>query len=281
MDSQPEQPARQDVFERRPSDGLRRLEAVVAALRGPGGCPWDREQTLATLKPFLLEETYELLEAIDRDDPAEHLEELGDVLLQIVLQTQLRREQNLFRLDDVAHAISEKLIRRHPHVFSDVKVRDAEEVLRNWEAIKRGEGKGSKPRGTLSGVPAALPALLRAQRVQQKCAKVGFDWAKPEEVRAKVDEELRELDEAIAAGDKAHAADELGDLLFAVASYARFHGLDAEDALRTAIDKFSRRFNVVERHANDEGVALKSLSVPELVERWKAAKQELRAKGDL
>jgi len=255
-------------------DGLHRLEKIVATLRSPNGCPWDREQTLSSLRPCLIEEAYELLDAIDKDDIALHREELGDVLLQVVLQAQLRREEGHFTLDDVANAIADKLVRRHPHVFGDVKVNSTAEVLSNWEAIKRNEGKEKTdaPKSPLAGVPAALPALLRAQRVQSKCAKAGFDWNKVTEARDKLKEELQELDEAIAEGDIAHIAEELGDTLFAMTSVARKLGIDAETALRDSTSKFIARYEHVEASARKDGVELNTLSTDDLLTRWKAAK---------
>lgn len=250
----------------------------MEVLRGPGGCPWDREQTLASLRPFLIEEAYELLESIDEEDADHHCEELGDVLLQVVFQTQLRKEQGAFALDDVAHGIADKLVRRHPHVFGDTKVDGSAEVLRNWESIKRREGRGDRdaPRPTLAGVPASLPALLRAQRIQSKCAKAGFDWSALHQVRAKVFEELDEVDAAVASGDRAAIASELGDALFALASLARFLDVDAELALRAATERFSGRFLKLEQSAREEGADLHTLSVPELVVRWNAVKQHER-----
>lgn len=228
----------------------------MAVLRGPGGCPWDREQTLASLKPYLIEEAYELLETIDEDDPDHHREELGDVLLQVVFQTQLRKEEGKFELDDVAHGIADKLVRRHPHVFGEVQVSGSADVLRNWEAIKRREGRAESdvPRSPLAGVPASLPALLRAQRIQSKCSKAGFDGNAPHEARAKVAERTAKLDEAIASGEKPAMRDEFGNLLFALSSLARFLDLDAEDALRAATARFIRRFEEVEKSAHEGGV---------------------------
>lgn len=250
----------------------------MEVLRGPGGCPWDREQTLASLRPYLIEEAYELLESIDEGDPGHHREELGDVLLQVVFQTQLRKEQGHFTLDEVAHGIADKLVRRHPHVFGDAHVSGSAEVLKNWESIKRREGRGEKEasRPTLAGVPASLPALLRAQRVQSKCAKAGFDWSALHQVRAKVSEELAEIDDAVETGDRDAIASEIGDAFFALASLARFLEVDAETALRVATDRFSGRFLRLEQTAREEGVDLHALSVPELVARWNAVKQQTR-----
>src|SRR6516165_8881583 len=186
----------------RASDAIERLLAIMARLRGPGGCPWDREQTLRWLRPYVLEETYEVLEAIDSGDPREHCEELGDLLLQIVFQAQLAKEEKRFDFADVAEAISSKLVSRHPHVFGDANVKDAEGVLRQWAALKR-EEKKSKGGGAsvLEGVPREMPALARADRLTEKASRIGFDWPDPGGARAKLTEELAELDAALEAGD--------------------------------------------------------------------------------
>jgi len=270
------QPA--DLRERQPGKGWERLEAIMAVLRSPGGCPWDREQTLESLKKYLIEEAYELYEAIDENDPAHHLEELGDVLLQIVFQTQVRREEGQFCLDDVAQGIADKMVRRHPHVFGAVEVKDAAEVTRNWEAIKRrerGEDAQAAPRSPLAGIPAALPALQRAQRIQTRSARAGFDWSNWQQARDKVAEETTELDEAIAADDREAIAAELGDLLFALSSLARRFEIDAEDALRGATRRFEKRFNLVAEMARLQGRDLQGMPVEELVQRWQTAKEIL------
>ncbi len=267
-----------DLRERQPGKGWERLEAIMAKLRAPGGCPWDREQTLDSLKKYLIEEAYELYEAIDEGDPAHHLEELGDVLLQVVFQTQLRREEGQFCLDDVAHGIADKLVRRHPHVFGAVEVKDAEEVTRNWEAIKRserGEDDEAQPRSPLGGIPAALPALQRAQRIQARSARAGFDWETWQQAHAKVVEEMAELDEALAQDDRQAITDELGDLLFALSSLARRFEIDAEDALRAATGRFAKRFNLVDEMTRLQGRDLHELPVEELVQRWQFAKDIL------
>ncbi|HVP67857.1 MAG TPA: nucleoside triphosphate pyrophosphohydrolase, partial [Anaeromyxobacteraceae bacterium] len=208
----------------RASRAVERLLDIMARLRAPGGCPWDREQTLDTLRPYLLEETYEVLEAIDEGDPSAHREELGDLLLQIVFQAQIAEEERRFDFADVADAISDKLVSRHPHVFGTAsadgtpapEVRDSEALLRQWAALKRkeNEAKGGG-KSVLEGVPREMPALARAERLTEKASRVGFDWPDASGARAKVSEELVELDEAIASGDRARMEDELGDLLFA------------------------------------------------------------------
>ena len=257
-------------------DGAVRLVEVMRRLRGPGGCPWDREQTFQTLKPCLLEETYELLEAMDGNDLALHVEELGDVLLQVVFQCAIREEEGLFSFDDVAAALADKLVRRHPHVFGDVSVNSSGEVLRNWEAIKQTE-KGKKPdRSAIDGVPATLPALLKAQRVQAKAARVGFDWQDASGATEKIAEELSELREAVAEGDKAKMTDEMGDLFFSVVNYCRFIDVDAESALEGTNKKFSRRFREVERRVREQGKTLKACTLAELDAVWDAVKAEER-----
>jgi tetrapyrrole methylase family protein/MazG family protein len=245
-------------------------------LRAPGGCPWDREQTLQTLKPCLLEETYELLEAMDSDDLALHVEELGDVLLQVVFQCAIREEEGLFSFDQVAASLADKLVHRHPHVFGDVSVNSSGEVLRNWEAIKQTE-KGKRPdRSAIDGVPAVLPALLKAQRTQSKAARVGFDWKDATGATDKIEEELGELREAVAAGDKAKMSDEMGDLLFSVVNYCRFVDVDAESALEGTNKKFSRRFREVERRVREQGKTLKQCTLAEMDAIWDAVKAEER-----
>ena len=252
--------------------GVKRLYDVMKRLRAPGGCPWDREQTLHSLKPCLLEETYELLEAMDSKDLALHVEELGDVLLQVVFQCAIREEEGLFTLDDVAEALTEKLVRRHPHVFGDVKVKSSSQVLTNWEAIKQTEKGKPADRSAIDGVPAALPALLKAQRIQTKASRVGFDWEDATGATEKIEEELSELKEAVASGNKQHMTEELGDLLFSVVNYSRFIGVDAESALEGTSKKFSRRFREVERRVRTQGRSLKECTLAEMDAIWEAVK---------
>jgi tetrapyrrole methylase family protein/MazG family protein/ATP diphosphatase len=224
-------------------------------LLAPGGCPWDRSQTPDTLKRYVLEEACEVIDAIESKDSGHLREELGDLLLQVVFQAELARRDGTFGPDDVVEGIVEKLLRRHPHVFGDAAAKDAAEVLKNWEQIKAKE-KGN--RGLIEGVPRALPALVRAQRVGEKVARVGFDWPSIEGPRAKVSEELAELDAALAAGDQGKVEDELGDVLFSLVNLARHvktpdgGGIDAEAALRRTIDKFVRRFGHVEQRVRQE-----------------------------
>ena len=255
-------------------NGVQRLVEVMRRLRAPGGCPWDREQTLQTLKPCLLEETYELLDAIDRGDPAMHIEELGDVLLQVVFQCVIREEEGKFSLDDVATALTDKLIRRHPHVFGDTTAETSSKVLRNWELIKQSE-KGKNPgRSALDGVPATLPALLKAQRTQEKASRVGFDWKDASGAIEKIHEELEELSAAVTEGDAGRITDETGDLLFSVVNYCRFIHVDAEGALSGATQKFATRFREVERRVREMGKEMKNCTLAELDAIWDVVKAE-------
>ena len=253
---------------------LDRLVEIVAALRGEDGCPWDREQTLESLKAHLVEETYELLDAIDSGDPELHKDELGDVLLQIVLQSQIRTEEGSFSLSDVAANLSEKLVRRHPHVFGDARVKDSAEVLKNWEAIKA-EERGNAPRPMLEGLPRGLPALQRAERVQSRASRVGFDWSRASEVLDKVEEEIREIREA--GDDAERTREEIGDLLFSIVNFSRHCGVHPEDALRDAVDRFVRRFSEVERRLEADGRSLAEATLEEMDACWKAVKADEQA----
>ncbi len=251
-----------------------RLRFVLKALRGPGGCPWDREQTLATLKPCLQEEAYELLETMDGADLPAHAEELGDVLLQVLFQAEIREENNQFTFDHVAAALAEKLIRRHPHVFGDATADSSEAVLRNWEQIKQLEKKDKPQHSALDGVPEALPALLKAQRTQAKAARVGFDWDTAAGAQAKLDEELAETRQAIASRNPDHIKEEIGDLLFTIVNLCRFLKVDAEDALRLSTAKFSRRFREVERRVKESKREMKNCTLAEMDRIWDTIKSE-------
>ncbi len=259
-----------------------RLVELMQRLLAPDGCPWDRKQSFATLRKYVLEEAAEVVDAIDSGDRKEIRAELGDLLLQIVFQAELGRAEQAFGPDDVVAGICDKLVRRHPHVFGDASVEDADEVLRNWEAIKAQERaeSGKADKGMLSGVPRGLPALVRAQRIGEKVQRVGFDWPNPQGSRAKVTEEIGELDEAIAKGDADAIEAELGDTLFALVNLARHVHVDAEGALRRTIDKFGTRFAHVEKRVREEhggfpdtskGAAPLSLEV--LDGYWEQAKQ--------
>jgi tetrapyrrole methylase family protein/MazG family protein len=265
----------------RASQAIERLLAIMHRLRAPGGCPWDREQTLASLRPYVLEETYEVLEAIDAGDVAGHREELGDLLLQIVFQAELRQEDGAFEFADVADAISDKLVSRHPHVFGDSDVKDADGVLRQWAALKREEKrKKGGGRSVLEGVPRELPALARADRLTEKASRVGFDWPDAAGARAKVAEELGELDAAIAAGDRAEIEHELGDTLFALANLARKLGVAPEEALRATVGRFTARFTYVEERLEARGVPHGGATLAEMDLLWDEAKRlERQAKS--
>ena len=259
--------------------GIDRLHGIMVRLRDPEtGCPWDRVQTLETLKPCVLEETYELLAAMGRpEDRANHVEELGDVLLQVMFQCVMAEQEGRFSFDDVANAISDKLVRRHPHVFGDVVARDPATVLKNWEQIKQQEHRKESRHSALDGVPETLPALLKAQRSQEKAARVGFDWKDAAGPLAKIREELAELEEAVAASKDTsldvHVKEELGDLLFSVANLARHLKSDSESALEGATAKFSRRFRAVEAAAKAAGRDLKSMTLAEMDALWNEAKK--------
>lgn len=253
-------------------NGTAELLSVVARLRAPDGCPWDREQTLASLKQYLVEETYELIDAIDSTDPDKHREELGDVLLQVVLQAQIRAEEGRFDFDAVSRAIAAKLIHRHPHVFGDVKVADSAEVLRNWETNKTRE-TGAAPRSVIAGIPRHLPSLQKAQRIQSRAARVGFDWQSTADVVAKIQEELDETREALASRDPIASKAEIGDLLFSVVNLCRFVDVQAEEALELTIAKFARRFQAIERQVQAQGRLMKDCTLAELDGLWNAIKQ--------
>ena len=259
--------------------GIERLHEIMVRLRDPEtGCPWDRVQTLETLKPCVLEETYELLAAMGRpEDQANHVEELGDVLLQVMFQCVMAEQEGRFSFDDVANAISDKLVRRHPHVFGDIVANDPASVLRNWEQFKQQEHRKESRHSALDGVPETLPALLKAQRSQEKAARVGFDWKDASGPLAKIREELAELEEAVAASkDTAldvHVKEELGDLLFSVANLARHLKADSESALEGTTAKFARRFRAVEAAAKAAGRDLKSMTLDEMDALWNEAKK--------
>jgi MazG family protein len=252
-------------------DGLLRLQKVVHDLRSPGGCPWDREQTHRSLLPNLIEEAYEVLEAIQNDDPEHMCEELGDLLLQVVLHGEIASETGTFDLDRIAHGIAEKLIRRHPHVYGDSDVADTDGVLRQWDEIKKAE-KGNAPRTFLHGVSTALPSLSRAAKLQKKAAKVGFDWPDAAGVMEKIREETGEVTEALAGADPAAVAEEIGDLLFSVANLARKLRMDPEVLLAAANQKFVTRFTAMEHRLSTAGQTLEAASLEEMEAAWQASK---------
>ncbi|HTQ06239.1 MAG TPA: nucleoside triphosphate pyrophosphohydrolase [Polyangiaceae bacterium] len=258
------------------------LVTLMRRLLAEDGCPWDREQDYASIRRYVLEEACEVIDAIDARDFDGLREELGDLALQVVFLGELARREGRFGPDDVVHAIVEKLVRRHPHVFGDTTVEGSEEVLKNWERIKAEE---KKDRPVLAGVPRSLPALQRAQRMSEKVSRVGFDWPDGRGSRQKVAEELAELDHAIASGDKAHMEAELGDVLFALVNLARHHGIDAEIALRGTADRFARRFGHVEERVKErhggfgrgpDGKPLPGPPLEVLDSYWEEAKAEER-----
>jgi MazG family protein len=254
---------------------LGRLVDIMNRLRAPGGCPWDREQTHESLRPYVVEEAYEVIDAIEQGEPGALRDELGDLLLQVLFHAEIAAESGRFALADVARAIADKLERRHPHVFGDVEVRDADEVVRNWRRIKAEERQaagGDRPRGVLSSVPGALPALARAQEMGEKLAHVGFDWPDLPQVLAKADEERRELGDAIAAGDTRRAGEELGDLLLTLASVARHLDVQAEIALRDATSRLARRVAHVEAAVGAAGASLEALDDAARDRLWQDAK---------
>jgi MazG family protein len=255
------------------TDHFQRLCEIVAKLRAPDGCPWDREQTNESLLPSLIEEAYEVAGAVRARDDQNLREELGDLILLAVMHSQLAEEAGRFNIGEVLESVTAKLIRRHPHVFGESGVRDTDGVMKQWEAIKREEK--SEARGHyLADLPAALPALMRAQKAQKKAARVNFDWTEISDVVAKVDEELAETKEAIAARDPSAMADEIGDLFFAVVNLARKSKLDAETTLQAATDKFVSRFNRVEDELRARGRKLGEAGLEELDEIWNAVKRE-------
>jgi tetrapyrrole methylase family protein/MazG family protein len=245
----------------------RRLRAIVARLRAPDGCPWDREQTHASLRPYLLQETHEVLAALDDERPAELAAELGDLLWQVLIHTQLAEEDGDFAMTDVLNGVADKLVHRHPHVFGDATAATAAEVVGRWEELKQAE-KG-RPESVLDSVPETLPALALAQEALRRAAALGFEWPRREDALAKAAEEVGEL---AAATTREERAEEFGDLLLNLVNYARYLGVDAEDALRRAARKFRRRFQHVESSVRDQGRPLKEVTDAELLDLWAAAK---------
>ena len=249
---------------------LDELIKIMSALRGKKGCPWDREQTMESLKPFIVEEAYEVLEAIDEKNTEAVKEELGDLLFQIVFQCQIAKEKGEFEMSDVIEKIGRKMIARHPHVFGDADYRTSAEVLVHWEAQKKLEGKQRE--SLLEGVPKTLPSLLRAHRLQDRAARVGFDWDKIDDVMKKLDEEIGEFREAIEKKREDAIEEELGDVLFMLVNISRFIGVNPEDALRKTISKFISRFRYIEMAAADSGRKLADMTLAEMDALWDEAK---------
>jgi len=246
------------------------LVKIMSRLRSQDGCPWDIEQTHKSLRPYLLEETYEVLEAIDNNDSDLLKEELGDLLLQVVFHAQMAADDGEFSIDEVIDGITEKLIRRHPHVFGDAIIKTAKEQTIHWEKIKKQEGKKS----AIDGVPLELPSLTRARRVQEKASSTGFDWTEVAEVKAKIAEEMLELEEAVNSGSSDSIEDEFGDVLFALVNYGRFLDLDPEAALRRATNKFSTRFQKVEQQIKKQNLDMRQMSLSELDIIWETVKKD-------
>jgi len=254
---------------------FRKFLKTVELLRSEKGCPWDKEQTMESMRGNVIEEAYEVVEAIDEGNYEKLKEELGDLLLQVVFLSQIAKEEEKFTISDVIDSINKKLINRHPHVFGNLKIKDTEEVLRNWAEIKKRE-KGGK--GILDGVPKALPQLYRAKRIQEKVSRVGFDWNRWEEVYDKILEELDELKTAIKSGNQEDIEDETGDILFAVVNLARFLKVNAEDALRKTNERFIKRWNEMEEMALREGKDITTMKIDELSEFWEATKKKEKNK---
>jgi len=251
---------------------IEELLKIMEKLRGGKGCPWDREQTRDSLKPYIIEEAYELFEAIEENDPEKIKEELGDLLFQIVFQCQIAKERDDFEMSDVIETIGQKMVARHPHVFGDAECRTPEEVMRQWEVLKKQEGKHRE--SILEGVPKAMPSLLRAHRLQKRAAQVGFDWEKIEDVLTKVDEEMDELKDALKTKNRSEMEDELGDIFFMLVNLSRFISVNPEDALRKTISKFIHRFRYIEMKAAEQGRKLSEMTLVEMDGLWDEAKEK-------
>ncbi len=249
---------------------LYKLREIASILRSENGCPWDREQTPLSLKPYLIEEAYEVYDAIDSQNSDDVKEELGDLLYQVYAHAQIASEKSDFDIDDVATGIADKLIRRHPHVFGDETLKDSAGVKQRWEEIKKGEK--TKRKSILDGIPNHLPALVKAYRVQEKVSHVGFDWERIDDAMAKLDEEVAELKEVIELDDKERITDETGDVLFSIVNVLRFKGIDPEDALRKTIEKFRKRFAYVEEQSKDMGRSITDMDLAEMDALWEESK---------
>ncbi|MBQ3044669.1 MAG: nucleoside triphosphate pyrophosphohydrolase [Clostridia bacterium] len=259
-------------FKRKESYNVQDLIKIMQILREPGGCPWDAEQTHESIKKNLIEETYEVIEAINKDDKELLCEELGDLLMQVVFHAQMEQEAGVFDFDTVSDGVCKKLIERHPHVFGDVSISGVDDVLTNWDAIKRKTKKQKTTTESMLSVPRELPALMRAAKLQKKAADVGFDWSEVSGALDKLEEEIAELRQAISNNDGENMAEELGDLLFSAVNVSRFIKADAEEALTAASDKFLARFTTVEQLASERGIDMKSAGIDELDRLWDEAK---------
>ncbi|MDD6728484.1 MAG: nucleoside triphosphate pyrophosphohydrolase [Eubacteriales bacterium] len=254
------------------------LISLIALLRAPGGCPWDREQTHRSIKKNFIEETYEVIEAINKDSTDGLREELGDVLMQVVLHTQMESEAGNFDFDDVCDELCKKLVVRHPHVFGDVKASNTAEALSSWDAVKQSIKGVSKQSEMMDSIPVELPALMRAQKVQGKAAKVGFDWENQDGAFEKLYEEINELKNAVGQNNQANIEEELGDVLFSCVNISRFLHVDSEEALKASTDKFVERFKLVEELAQQKGISMNDASIDVLDSLWNEAKEILAGK---
>ena len=250
---------------------LQKLVEIMEALRAEDGCPWDKKQTRETLKPYIVEEAYEIIEAIEENDPEKIKEELGDLLFQIIFQCQIGKERNEFTIADVIGKVSDKMTARHPHVFGEAEYKTTDEVISHWEVQKKREGKQRD--SILEGVPKTLPSLLRAHRLQDRAARVGFDWENIDDVLAKFEEEIHEFRKALTEKKQTHIADELGDIFFMLVNISRFIGINPEDALRKTISKFIRRFRYIEMKASEQEKPLPEMTLEEMDRLWDEAKE--------
>ncbi len=255
-------------------DNLSDLVALMARLRSPDGCPWDRKQTPESLKPFLIEECYEVIDALDEGSPDKIKEELGDLLFQIIFHARIAEERGQFSINDVISANIEKMTRRHPHVFGDARLSTDREVLANWEEIKKSEKGYEERKSVLEGVPRHLPSLLRAHSLQERAARVGFDWSRIDEALPKLDEEIAEFKESLESKNAAGIEEELGDIFFMLVNISRFLGVNPEDALRKTISKFIQRFRYIEEHAADAGKSLNEMTLNEMEQLWQESKEK-------
>ena len=253
-------------------NAFQRLVELMAKLRGPDGCPWDRKQTSGSLKPFLVEECYEVIDALEEGTPSKIKEELGDLLFQIVFHSRIAEEQGQFTIHDVVTAIHEKMVRRHPHVFGADTLTTDRDVLASWEEIKRKEQGHADRQSLLEGIPKQLPSLLRAHRLQERAARVGFDWRHLSEALPKLDEEIAELKETLSSGDAGRTEEELGDVFFMLVNLSRFLGVNPDEALRKTIGKFIRRFRYIEERALSAGRSLNNMTLDEMEELWQESK---------
>ena len=254
------------------STAFKKLTEIVDTLMGENGCPWDKVQTRESLKPYLVEEAYETLEALDNNNPEEIKEELGDLLYQVLFHAKISENQNEFNITDVVESISHKMVHRHPHVFKKENLETPEEVVTQWEEIKSKEKGKANRESVLDGIPPHLPGLLRAQKLQKKAAKQGFDWDKIDDVFDKLDEEVAEFKEAVLSGKETDMTSELGDIIFVLVNIAKFKKIDAEEALRATNNKFIKRFQYIEAEVTKRGKTLKETSLEELEKYWQKAK---------